>query len=105
MNSTPDCNKLVGKYLVFSGEYIWKYTYSAYDFSILGNTPIFFPIAWNNSKIPGFAGRVSVPNIHGFSALMVFSSVAARFFPPQIGGLGVTVGQSGGPFRIDHDEK
>jgi hypothetical protein len=94
-----------GKYLVFSGEYIWKYTHSAYDFSILGNTPIFFPIAWNNSKIPGFAGRVSVPNIHGFRALMVFSSVAARFFPPQIGGLGVTVGQSGGPFRIDHDEK
>ncbi len=36
---------------------------------------------------------------------MVFSSVAARFFPPQIGGLGVTVGQSGLPFRIDHDEK
>jgi len=55
------------------------------------------PDAWNNSKIPGFAGRVSVPNIHGFTALMVFSSVAARFFPPQIGGLGVTVGQSGGP--------
>ena len=94
-----------GRYLVFSGEYIWKYTHDGYDFSILGNTPIFFPIAWHNSKIPGFAGRVSVPNLHGFSALMVFSSVAARFFPPQIGGLGVTVGQSGLPFRIDHDEK
>src|ERR1043166_10169734 len=25
----------VGKYLVFSGEYIWKYTHNAYDFSIL----------------------------------------------------------------------
>ena len=94
-----------GKYLVFSGEYVWKYTHGGYDFSILGNTPIFFPIAWHNSKIPGFAGRVSVPNFHGFTALMVFSSVAARFFPPQIGGLGVTVGQSGSPFRIDHDEK
>jgi len=35
----------------------------------------------------------------------VFSSVSARFFPPQIGGLGVTVGQSGLPFRIDHDER
>src|ERR1700758_626110 len=68
-----------GKYLVFSGEYIWKYTHNGYDFSILGNTPIFFPVAWHNSKIPGFAGRVSVPNFHGFSALMVFSSVAARF--------------------------
>src|SRR6266568_3388607 len=94
-----------GRYLVFSGEYIWKYTHNGYDFSILGNTPIFFPVEWHNSKIPGFAGRVSVPNFHGFSALMIFSSVAARFFPPQIGGLGVTVGQSGLPFRIDHDEK
>jgi Carboxypeptidase regulatory-like domain/TonB dependent receptor len=94
-----------GRYLVFSGEYITKYTHNAYDFSILGSTPITFPIAWNNSKIPGFAGRVSVPNFHGFSALFVFSSVSARFFPPQIGGLGVTVGQSGTPFRIDHDEK
>ena len=94
-----------GKYLVFSGEYVWKYTHAGYDFSDLGNTPIFFPVEWRNSKIPGVASRVSVPNFHGFSALFVFSSVAARFFPPQIGGLGVTVGQSGAPFRIDHDEK
>ena len=94
-----------GKYLVFSGEYIWKYTHNGYDFSVLGLTPITFPIEWHNSKIQGPAGRVSVPNFHGFSAQFVFSSVAARFFPPQIGGLGVTVGQSGLPFRIDHDEK
>ncbi|MGZ4888762.1 MAG: carboxypeptidase regulatory-like domain-containing protein [Candidatus Angelobacter sp.] len=94
-----------GRYVVFSGEYITKYTHNAYDFSILGSTPITFPIEWHNSKIPGFAGRVSVPDFHGFTALFVFSSVNARFFPPQIGGLGVTVGQSGAPFRIDHDEK
>ena len=68
-----------GRYLVFSGEYIWKYTHNAYDFSILGNTPITFPMEWDSSKIPGYAGRVSVPNIHGFSALLVFSSVAAHF--------------------------
>jgi hypothetical protein len=30
--------------------------------------------------------------------------VAARFFPPQSAGAGATVGQSGFPFRIDHDE-
>ena len=84
MNSTPDCNKLVGKYLVFSGEYIWKYTHNAYDFSILGNTPIFFPIAWDRSKIPGFAGRVSIPDLHGFFAQMVLSTVSARFFLPQV---------------------
>lgn len=94
-----------GRYLVFSGEYIWKYTHNAYDFSILGATPITFPIVWQNSKIPGFAGRVSVPNFHGFSALMVFSSVAARFFEPQLGGAGATPSGEGGVFRIDHDEK
>jgi hypothetical protein len=95
-----------GKYLVFSGEWISKYTHNGYDFSVLGNTPITFPIEWHNSKIPGYAGRVSVPDIHGFSALMVFSSVAARFFQPQIGGAGATVATAAGlPFRIDHDEK
>jgi len=95
----------VGRYLVFSGEYVWKYTHNAYDFGVFGSTPLTFPIEWHNSKIPGFAGRISVPDFHGFTALFVFSSVNARFFPPQIGGLGVTVGQSGAPFRIDHDEK
>jgi len=98
-----------GHYLVFSGEYIWKYTHNGYDFSILGNTPITFPVEWERAKIPGYAARVSVPNYHGFSALAVFSSVAARFFTPQIGGAGAvpSVALAGGstPFRIDHDEK
>jgi Carboxypeptidase regulatory-like domain len=94
-----------GKYLVFSGEWISKYTHNGFDFSVLGNTPITYPIEWHNSKIPGYAGRVSVPEVHGFSALMVFSSVAARFFPPQIAGAGATVGAPGTPFRIDHDER
>ena len=93
-----------GKYLVFSGEYIWKYTHNAYDFGVFGATPLTFPIEWHNSKIPGFAGRVSVPNFHGFSALFVFSSVQARFFTPQIGGAGA-VPAAVGAFRIDHDEK
>ena len=93
-----------GRYLVFSGEYIWKYTHNAYDFSVLGATPLTFPIEWDRSKIPGYAGRLSVPNLHGFSGLVVFSSVAARFFTPQIGGAGA-VPSAVGPFRIDHDEK
>jgi Carboxypeptidase regulatory-like domain/TonB-dependent Receptor Plug Domain len=94
-----------GKNLVFSGDYIWKYTHNAFDFSVLGNTPITFPIDWHNSKIPGFALRVDVPNYHNLSAFVVMSSVAARFFPPQVAGAGATVGQSGFPFRIDHDER
>jgi hypothetical protein len=98
-----------GRYLVFSGEYIWKYTRNAYDFGVFGATPLTFPIEWHNSKIPAFAGRVSVPNFHGFSALFVFSSVSSRFFNPQLGGAGAVPPGSGGsditPFRIDHDEK
>ena len=94
-----------GKNVVFSGDYIWKYTHNAFDFSVLGNTPITFPIDWHNSKIPGFALRVDVPNYHHVMAFVVMSSVAARFFPPQVAGAGATVGQPGLPFRIDHDER
>jgi Carboxypeptidase regulatory-like domain len=94
-----------GKNFVISGDYIWKYTHNAFDFSVLGNTPITFPIDWHNSKIPGFALRADVPNFHNLSAFVVMSSVAARFFPPQVAGAGATVGQSGFPFRIDHDER
>ena len=94
-----------GKYAVVSGEYIWKYTHNAFDFSVLGNTPITFPIDWHNSKIPGYALHVEMPQLHGFTAYFVASSVAARFFPPQVAGAGATVGQTGLPFRIDHDEK
>jgi hypothetical protein len=94
-----------GKNFVVGGEYIWKYTHNAFDFSVLGNTPITFPIDWHNSKIPGFALHADVPNFHNLSAYVVMSSVAARFFPPQSAGAGATVGQSGYPFRIDHDER
>ncbi len=69
------------RYLVVDGEYIWKYTHNAYDFSVLGNTPITFPIDWHNSKIPGFAIRASVPEFHGFTALVVMSSVGRIGFP------------------------
>jgi len=94
-----------GKWFVASGEYITKYTHNAYDFSVLGNSPIFFPIGWQRSKIPGYAGRISVPNFRGFSALVVMSSVSARFFLPQVSGAGATPAAPTGVFRIDHDEK
>ncbi|HEY2118305.1 MAG TPA: TonB-dependent receptor [Candidatus Acidoferrum sp.] len=95
-----------GKYLVVDAEYIWKYTHLAYDFSVFGNTPVTFPIEWDRSKIPGYLIRANVPNFHGLTAYFVASSVAARFFQPQVSGIGVTpAGQGGtGVFRIDHDE-
>ena len=52
-----------GKNFVVSGDYIWKYTHNAFDFSVFGNTPIFFPIDWHNSKIPGFTLRADVPEL------------------------------------------
>jgi hypothetical protein len=92
-----------GKYFVLDGEYIWKYTHRAYDFSVLGNTPITFPIEWSRSKIPGFALRGSMPNYHGLSAYIVMSHVSARFFEPQVSGIGAAPTGSE-VFRIDHDE-
>jgi hypothetical protein len=94
-----------GKRAVFSGEYIWKYTHNAFDFSVLGNTPITFPIDWHNSKIPGYALHIDVPQFHNISAYFIASSVAARFFPPQSAGAGAAPHSGSLPFRIDHDEK
>ncbi len=92
-----------GKFVVVDADYLWKYTHNAYDFSAFGNTPIFFPIAWKNSKIDGPSVRVSLPNYHGFAAFAVLAHVRARYFPPQVGGLGATV-TGGEVFRIDHDQ-
>ena len=33
----------LGKWVVVSGEYIWKYTHNAFDFGVLGNTPDLLP--------------------------------------------------------------
>jgi len=100
----------LGRHFVFSGEYIWKYTHNAYDFSVLGTTPITFPIEWHNSKIPGYAISAKLTPVKGFSVGVNASSVAARFFTPQLGGVGSTPASTNTlpgaivPFRIDHDE-
>ncbi len=91
-----------GKYFVVSGEYVWKYTHNGYDFNVFGASPIFLPIEWHNSKIPGFALRASVPDYHGFSAFVVMSHISARFFPPAVAG--ITPPPPPAVFRIDHDE-
>ena len=104
-------SQAAGRHLVFTLEYLTKYTHNAYDFSVLGTTPITFPIEWHNSKIPGYAMSANLNNVRGFSARFNASSVSARFFNPQIGGVGAvpvstTIGASNifAPFRIDHDE-
>ncbi len=102
----------LSRHFVVNAEYIWKYTHNAYDFSVLGTTPITFPIEWHNSKIPGYALSATLTDIHGVSVRFNGSSVAARFFNPEVGGVGATpVSTNAGtasafaPFRIDHDER
>jgi hypothetical protein len=95
----------ITRYLIFDGDYFWKYTHNAYDFDVLFNTPITFPIAWHNSKVDGFTGRVSSINYRGLQAYLTFGHSRARYFPPEVGGL-IFQGTSSipGVFRIDHDQ-
>ena len=77
----------LGKYLVVDGDYFWKFTDNAFDFSSLLNTPIQFPISWRKSKIDGVAARLSTPDIHGFQAFVTLGHTRARYFGPSNGGL------------------
>ena len=97
----------LGKNVVFSGEYIWKYTHNAFDFSVLGNTPITFPIDWHNSKIPGYALHVEVPELPQLQRLHGHV-VGGCALLPAAGGRRRRHQRShrdAYPFRIDHDEK
>ena len=104
-NTTPDFSRHLANTLCFpastSGSTRMTRTTSAYWEA----PPLPSRSSGTKSKIPGVAGRVSLANYHGFTAFMVFSSVAARFFAPQVAGAGATPSAPGGVFRIDHDEK
>ncbi len=95
--------QVIGKHLVVDAQYYWKYTRNAYDFDVLLDTPITFPIAWNKSKISGFSVRVAMPNFHGVTMYDVFANTRSRFFFPEAGGL-LQDDTPSGVFRIDHDE-
>jgi Carboxypeptidase regulatory-like domain/TonB dependent receptor/TonB-dependent Receptor Plug Domain len=94
----------IGKWLIIDGDYFWKYTDNAYDFSVFFNTPITFPIAWHNSKLDGVTGRLSTIDLHGFQAYLTLGHTRARFFPPEVGGLIPLGGLPTSVFRIDHDQ-
>jgi hypothetical protein len=94
----------IGRWLVIDADYFWKFTHNAYDFSVLFNTPITFPIAWHNSKLDGVDGRISTIDLHGFQAYLTLGHTRARFFPPENGGLIPLSGLPTSVFRIDHDQ-
>ena len=95
----------IGRRLLVDVDYFWKYTRNAYDFDVLLNSTITFPIAWHNSKLDGVTGRISTTNVHGFQAYWTFGHTRARYFPPENGGL-ISQGRplATTVFRIDHDQ-
>jgi hypothetical protein len=95
----------VGKHVVIDGDYFNKRTNNAYDFNVLFNTAIAFPISWDRSKLDGVSLRVNLTNYKGFSAFMVAGHTRARFFPPESGGLFFNSDLPTGVFRIDHDQQ
>jgi hypothetical protein len=94
----------LGKHIVIDGDYFYKRTTNAYDFNVLFNTTLTFPISWQTSKLDGISTRVNFTNYKGFSAFMVAGHTRARYFPPESGGLFFNSDLPGGVFRIDHDQ-
>ena len=94
----------LGRYIVIDGDYFWKRTRNAYDFNVLLNTPIFFPISWSRSKLDGVSARVNFSDYKGLSAFFVAGHTRARYFPPESGGLFFNSDLPAGVFRIDHDQ-
>ncbi len=94
----------LGHWLIVDADYFWKFTQNGYDFAVLFNTPITFPVSWNKSKLDGVTARVSTVNIHGFQAYMTLGHTRARYFPPEVGGLIPLSGFPTSVFRIDHDQ-
>jgi hypothetical protein len=93
----------LGKWLVGDFGYFNKRTDNGYDFGVLFNTPIAFPVAWDHSRIDGFTGRLNLLEHHGFSAFVVMAHTNAIYSPPGVGG--ILLEQPEGEFRIDHDQK
>jgi Carboxypeptidase regulatory-like domain len=92
-----------GRWLVADFGYFNKHTDNGYDFGVLFNTPIAFPVAWDHSRIDGFTGRLNLVEHGGFSAFVVMAHTNAIYSPPGVGG--ILLEQPEGDFRIDHDQK
>jgi hypothetical protein len=93
----------LGRWLVVDFGYFNKHTNNAYDFNVLFNTPLAFPVAWDHSRLNGFTGRINLVEHRGFSAFTILAHTNAIYSPPGVGG--VLLSPPPGDFRIDHDQK
>jgi hypothetical protein len=84
-------------------EYFWKFTYGAYDFDVLLNSPLTFPTQFRKSKIDGALIHATLHPLHGWSGFLTVSHVRSRLFGPETGGISF-----GAPYssvaRPDHDQ-
>ena len=90
-------------HFIASGEYFWKFTYGAYDFDVLLNSPLTFPTQFRKSKIDGGLLRLSVLPVHGFAGYFTASHVRSRLFGPETGGVSFSAPYSD-VVRPDHDQ-
>jgi hypothetical protein len=95
----------IGRYIVLDFDYFNKRTNNAYDFNVLFNTSVTFPISWQKSKLDGGSFKFNLTNWHGLTAFTVAGHTRARFFPPESGGLFFNSDLPTGVFRIDHDQQ
>jgi Carboxypeptidase regulatory-like domain len=83
----------LSRFLQAEADYFWKFTDNAFDFGVILNTPVTFPVAWQKSKLDGVSLRVSTIDIGGFQWYTTIGHNRARYFPVN-----------GSVFRIDHDQ-
>jgi hypothetical protein len=89
--------------LSLSAEYLWKFTYGAYDFDVLLNSPLTFPTQFAKSKIDGGLVRMTLVPYRGFAGFFTISHTRSRLFGPQTGGVSFSAPYSN-VVRPDHDE-
>ena len=85
------------------GDYFWKRTRGAYDFDVILNTPLTFPVQFQRSLIDGGSLRLMVPVTSSLRVEATVSHTRSRLFGPELGGLRFSASYA--PVaRPDHDE-
>jgi len=93
----------IGKKITIDAEYFWKFTNGAFDFNVILDTPLNFPVQFAKAKIDGAMARVTLAETHGFSAFTVMGHTRLRLFRPEVGG--INFGTQYAPVaRPDHDQ-
>ncbi len=84
-------------------EYFWKVTDGAYDFDLILNTPLAFPVQFRESRQNGGLVRITVPEVRGWQLYSTLSHTSSRLSGPELGGLRFNADYA--PVaRPDHDE-